>query len=258
MPSGSLDRRLGITARRALWAMALLGATLLAVLMSWERAGWTATVTAAAVYAGAALLVRRGWLRNRATSFGAANAITLARAAITAVLLGVAIETLAWRNPNPAAGAAQWGIAAIAALAWVMDAVDGCAARRLGETSAFGARFDMEVDALFILALSLMVYGLGRAGPWVLLAGLMRYLFAAATTIWPALAIPLPPSFRRKAICAVMGGTLVVATFPPISESVAAIILGIGVGTLLWSFAVDTVTLLRRTRTEPAAARIGR
>src|SRR5579863_8436154 len=256
MTSGFPDQRLGMSVRLALWAMALLGAMLLAVLMSWERAGWTATVTAAAVYAGVALLVRRGLSQSDVEQFGVANAITLARAAITAVLMGVAIETLLWRNPGHATDMVQWGIAAAATLAWLLDWVDGWAARRFNQTSVFGARFDMEVDALFILALSFMVYGIGRAGLWVLLAGLMRYLFVAAMAIWPPLAVPLPPSFRRRAICAALGGALVAATFPPMPESLAAIILGIGVGTLLWSFVVDTVTLLRRARAALAAARI--
>jgi len=256
MVSATSNEHLGRTMRLALATMALLGALALAVLMAWERAGWTATITAAAVYGGVGLLVRRALRRNPLPRFGAANAITLARAAIAAVLAGAAIESVLWRMPESAAGPAQWGIAVAAALIWVVDGVDGWVARRFGQASEFGARFGMEVDALFILALSLMVYASGRAGAWVLLAGGLRYLFVAAGWAWPALTAPLPPSFRRKAICALMGGALVAATFPPMPEGLGAILLGMGVGTLLWSFGVDTGTLLRRNRMEPTAARI--
>ena len=41
-------------------------------------------------------------------------------------------------------------------------------------TSGYGARFDMETDAAFILVLSILVWQHGKAGAWVLLCGLMR------------------------------------------------------------------------------------
>ena len=40
--------------------------------------------------------------------------------------------------------------------------------------SAFGARFDMETDALLILALSVLVWRHAKAGAWVLASGLLR------------------------------------------------------------------------------------
>ena len=46
--------------------------------------------------------------------------------------------------------------------------------------SAFGARFDMEVDALLILVLSAGVWWFDKAGAWVWLSGLLRYAFIAA------------------------------------------------------------------------------
>ena len=258
MTASVVPDRLSMDLRFSLLAMATLGAAALAVLMSWERAGLAAALTAAAVYGGVALLVRRALLRARPARFGAANAVTLARAALTAVLAGVAVETLiaGARAEDPVA-AASWAITGGAALTWLLDALDGWIARRLGLASEFGARFDMEVDALFMLALSLLLYGSDKAGAWVLLSGVLRYLFVAAGTLWPALTAPLAPSFRRRAVCAAMSGVLVLATFPPLPSSLGAILLGMGVLALLWSFAVDSVTLLRRAMHPPAAARIG-
>ena len=48
---------------------------------------------------------------------------------------------------------------------------------RSNEASSFGARFDMETDALLILVLAALVWQHGKAGPWILAAGLMRYAF---------------------------------------------------------------------------------
>ena len=47
-----------------------------------------------------------------------------------------------------AACAAGRLLVALAAVALVLDAVDGRVARRTGTVSPFGARFDMEVDAV--------------------------------------------------------------------------------------------------------------
>ena len=67
----------------------------------------------------------------------------------------------------------------------VLDGVDGKVARARGETSAFGARFDMETDAALLLALSLAVPALGIAGWWALAIGGMRYAYVAAGWIAP-------------------------------------------------------------------------
>ena len=50
-------------------------------------------------------------------------------------------------------------------------AFDGPAARRSGIASRFGARFDMETDALMILVLAVLAWRWDRAGAWVLLPG---------------------------------------------------------------------------------------
>src|SRR6185437_3130381 len=90
------------------------------------------------------------------------------------------------------------------------------AARRSGFASAFGARFDLETDAFFVLALSALLYHSGQAGAWVLTAGLMRYTFVAAGWLWSALAAPLPPSRRRKVICVVLILALLTALTPAV------------------------------------------
>ena len=62
----------------------------------------------------------------------------------------------------------------------LLDGVDGWLARRHRIASAFGARFDMEIDALLILALSVLAWRHEKAGAWVVASGLLRYAFVAA------------------------------------------------------------------------------
>src|SRR5262245_5092984 len=92
--------------------------------------------------------------------FGPANAVTAFRALLAALVAALGGE------PSQAtlAGAAV----TIASIAVVLDGVDGWLARRTQMASAFGARFDMEVDALLILALSALTWQHGKAGAWIL------------------------------------------------------------------------------------------
>ncbi|GFJ94980.1 CDP-alcohol phosphatidyltransferase family protein [Phytohabitans rumicis] len=78
----------------------------------------------------------------------------------------------------------------LAAVALALDAVDGQVARRTGSTSVLGARFDMEVDAVLIMVLSVVVAG--SLGPWVLAIGAFRYVFVAAAWALPWLRGSLP------------------------------------------------------------------
>ena len=134
----------------------------------------------------------------------------------------------------------------VASVAASLDALDGWLARRTGMSSTFGARFDMETDALFILVLSLWAWRLGKAGPWVILAGLLRYAFVLATLLLPALRGNLPPSFRRKTIAAVQMVALLVVIVPFVSASNSAPIAAVALLTLVVSFAMDIGWLLRR------------
>ena len=162
-------------------------------------------------------------------TFGAANYVTLVRALLTLALLWVA--TL---EPEPRlAWTAGWIAGAIA----VLDGVDGWVARRTGTSSAFGARFDMETDAAFLLVLSVLALRYGKAGAWVLLIGLMRYLFVAAGWLLPWLTGPLSPTLRGRAVAVIQMVTLaVILVLPPRVTSLAA---GSALALLVSSFAID-------------------
>ena len=68
-------------------------------------------------------------------------------------------------------------IALIATLVISADGIDGYLARRLKQASYIGSYFDRETDAFFVLAMTLLIVDKGLAGYWVLIPGLMRYLY---------------------------------------------------------------------------------
>jgi phosphatidylglycerophosphate synthase len=197
-------------------------------------AGLVAQVLLLAVLAGAVGLGRAGWV------VGVACAVTMA----AALAFGVA------RNPRDGLWPASWltiaratlavGVAALvadsfardtpvallvtlAAVALALDAVDGWVARRTGTATALGARFDGEVDAFLILALS--VYVARAAGAWVLAIGAARYLFLAGETLLPWMRAPLPPRRWRKVVAATQGIVLTVAAADVLPRALTRVLL---------------------------------
>ena len=175
-------------------------------------------------------------------SFGPADWVTALRAMLTAVLAAMLIPSA------PAVGANAVVIASVAA---ALDGVDGWLARRTRTASAFGARFDMETDALLILVLSALAWKSGKTGAWVLASGVMRYAFVAAAAIWPWLHEPLEPSRRRQTICVVQVVTLIAALLPSVGPAMASTIAAAGLAALAWSFLVDILWLWRLRASRP-------
>jgi phosphatidylglycerophosphate synthase len=172
----------------------------------------------------------RGYRRHHPYAhFGAANYVTLCRALLTGVLVWIAVV--------PPASRLGWTAAWTAGLIAALDGVDGWLARRSGMSSAFGARFDMETDAALLLVLSALAWRYDKAGAWVLLIGLMRYLFVAAGRLLPWLTAPLTPTRRGRVVAVVQMVTLaVMLVLPrPLASTAAATSLAL----LAWSFAVD-------------------
>lgn len=169
---------------------------------------------------------------------GAANQLTLARGVLTLALAVLIVAT-------PGAGAAALAVT-LGGAAAVLDGLDGWVARRTGMASGFGARFDMEVDALLILALSILCWRHGKAGPWVIASGLLRYAFVLAGWIWPWLRRPLTPTRRGKAICAAQTAALIAALAPVVAPAVSRPLAAMALLALSMSFLLDTLRLWRR------------
>ncbi len=170
---------------------------------------------------------------------GSANRVTLARAALALPVFALALE------PGSLGPTGLWWIIGLSTVVMLLDGLDGRIARRTGTETAFGARFDMELDAALILALSVLVWRSGKVDAWVLLIGLMRYAFVAASWRWPALGAELPPSMRRKVVCVIQGVVLLVALGPIIPVSMAVVVTAAGLVALGYSFAVDVRWALR-------------
>lgn len=195
-------------------ALLLLGATLL-----WER-------------------LPRHYPHHR---FGACNTVTLLRAGLGATLL-----TPLLIQDGDTTDSQGWAIVLVATLALSMDGLDGWLARRDGLASSFGARFDMEVDAALALLLSLLVLDAGTVGPVVLVLGLMRYAFVAASWGLPWLAAHLPDKPGRKVVCVVQIAALIVLQAPIMAGSLALTIAAGAAVALIWSFGRDILWLWRQ------------
>ena len=228
------------------WQLALLGGVLALValaLMPLTGLGWHGLSAALVAYGAIAALVIAGLGQHAPHHrFGPANRMTLLRAAYTALLVGILAEGLRIGE------AGRWVLVISSAAALALDGIDGWTARRSGFASPFGARFDMESDALFVLALSALVYRSGQAGAWVLTVGAMRYIFVVAGWLWPPLAAPLPPSPRRKAVCVGVIVAMLAALAPPVEPMIGRWLCVGGVLILVYSFAADCVRLALRGR----------
>jgi phosphatidylglycerophosphate synthase len=94
--------------------------------------------------------------------FGAANVVTLLRLCGVLALPWLAPRLIVW-----------WGL-----ILFALDGADGWIARRTGLAAEFGESFDKESDAFFTLMLCVLLYRLpGGFGAWILVPGLLRYLF---------------------------------------------------------------------------------
>lgn len=174
---------------------------------------------------------------------GPANVVTAIRLGLVALIVAAARAV-----PSPLLAVVIVGVALVITL---MDGLDGWLARRTGLASEFGARLDMETDALLVLALSMLAWTFGKAGAWILAAGLMRYAYVAAGWLAPWLNAPVFPSVRRKAICVVEIIGLCVVLLPGVEPPLSAWLAALLLLALTYSFAVDVVWLWRRRDGEP-------
>ncbi|MFI5697404.1 CDP-alcohol phosphatidyltransferase family protein [Kribbella sp. NPDC051586] len=202
--------------------LVLLG--VLAAVTGLDVAGW---VTGVAAGAGLAAVLARAMVHHRRDGLGPADRVTLARAVLACGVAALTADSFGGQAPVTI-------LVTLATIGLVLDGVDGQVARRTGTVSAFGARFDMEVDAFLILVLS--VYVARTTGWWVLAIGLARYVFVAASWVLPWLRGSLPPRYWAKVVAAIQGITLAVAAAGLLPDAVTTVVLLIALGLLAESF----------------------
>lgn len=187
-------------------------------------------------YAFISILILIFWPHG---ALGWANRVTLIRGVLVAIvaagLLAGAFKGAIW----------QWLLIAVIAL--LLDGVDGWVARYTRSHSSFGARFDMELDALLIMLLCVGLWEFESLGAWVLLIGGMRYLFVMAGWRLKWLTAPLFASFRRKVVCVWQVAALLLALTPLSSPLMANLLALSALVSLVYSFGVDVRWLYVRS-----------
>jgi phosphatidylglycerophosphate synthase len=206
-------------------------------------AGWTVGIVCAATMATA---LARGLAGSPGQRLGSASSVTLARATLAVGVAALAADSFTHDTPVPL-------LVTLAAVALVLDAIDGWVARRTGMATELGARFDGEVDAFLILALS--VYVAPACGAWVLAIGAARYLFLAGEFLLPWMRTPLPPRRWRKVAAATQGVVLTVAAAGVLPLALTQALLLAALALLMASMGQCTWWLRQRRHAAPRGDR---
>jgi phosphatidylglycerophosphate synthase len=175
--------------------------------------------------------------RELGEQWGPASWVTLARATLAVGVAALAADSFAHGTPVPL-------LVTLAAVALALDAADGWVARHTGTATALGARFDGEVDAFLILALS--VYVAPAYGAWVLAIGAARYVFLAGEWLLPWMRAPLPPRRWRRVVAATQGIVLTVAAAGAAPRALTQALLAVALALLAASMGECVWWLWRR------------
>ena len=191
--------------------------------------GVPAVMIALLVSSVAVTLIQAAAVRAGADGPGPADLVTGMRLAIA-----IGVGTLA-----VVADPSGLLLAGLILLAVSTDALDGWIARRTRTSSRFGARFDLETDTALLAAAALAA--MAFTGPAVLVAPLLRPFWVVLGRFLPWLDRPLPPSWRRKTLCALPIVLLVMVPWPLGGTPFAAPVALLAVASLAISFAIDFV-----------------
>lgn len=128
----------------------------------------------------------------------------------------------------------------------LLDPLDGIVARKMGQASYFGAVFDQEVDAAFVLSAGFYYWLACDVGIWILIPGLLRYVFRLAVWCFGA------DRFveKRRPLLATFAGVnfilLTAAVILPVSIQLAA--LALSTSLFVFSFSISFLELYRAMR----------
>ena len=207
---------------------------------SWIEASAVYPLVAAGFFAVLfTAVVRVAGAHHPYARFGPANHVTTIRAMLAGIAAGLV--------GHPASAPVLWSVIGLTTMVAVLDGLDGWLARVTRMTSGYGARFDMETDAAFIFVLSVLVWQHEKAGAWVWGCGVMRYAFVAAGWMRPWLAAPLRATRRGRIVAVVQLLGLGVALAPSVPWPASAVVAGVTLAVLGWSFAIDVTRLWRQS-----------
>ncbi len=174
------------------------------------------------------------------------NVLTGIRTVFSCLLLaGLALSAAIRDGAAPAHGSFAWWLVGVLLLVELTDFLDGRLARR-AKAGRFGSIWDMENDAVFALALSLVLRHVHGVGIYVLLIGLMRYLYVLLwhREVRPA-KVPRLQRLFSKTTTAVLVTTMIVVLAPAIGSQTRAVALIVILTMQVISFAWDMVLQCR-------------
>lgn len=140
-----------------------------------------------------------------------------------------------------ALGPMTWADPIFASFILSLDGLDGHLARRQGPTRA-GAVFDMEADAFFVLALSLLSIGLAKLPLWLLILPAWRYLYVLMVRVmrqFHPTALHIGKSWRGTIVCVITLLALILNLIPTFPFAMKLFISGTTVLLLSASFLAD-------------------
>jgi phosphatidylglycerophosphate synthase len=207
-------------------------------------AGLAATVglsptgaVAGSVYGALAVGLLAGALvRSGASAAGPADLVTLVRSSLVGGVAALVVDSFT----GPVAVGA---LTVLAAAALALDGLDGRVARRTRTVSAVGARFDMEVDSVLVLLLS--VYVARSFGLWVLALGSAHYGLVVARRGLPWLRGEVPPRYWCKVVAVVQCVVLTTVAAGVVPRAVAVVALLLVAALLAESFGREVWWLWR-------------
>jgi CDP-diacylglycerol--glycerol-3-phosphate 3-phosphatidyltransferase len=115
-------------------------------------------------------------------TFNLPNSLTWLRIVLIPVFVGVYYLPAAWLSMP----AKNWLAMGVFTLAAITDWADGYLARKLGQTSAFGAFLDPVADKLMVAAALIVLVWLDRAEAWLAIIIIGREIAISALREWMA------------------------------------------------------------------------
>lgn len=186
-------------------------------------------------------VVRHFWKTQQSPgAFGPANTITLCRNFLVAVIINILLFNY---GPHESMLIASLSISIL-----IMDGLDGYVARKLNICSDFGARFDMESDAFFILVLCIATISVYGAPYWIILIGAMRYLYVLGQYFYQPLNLPVRDRYSRKVFCVIQIVALVLPFTEVLQKGIWELLLLVSLMLLAFSFARDIVDQIKDSR----------
>jgi phosphatidylglycerophosphate synthase len=192
--------------------------------------GWNAWVALPAAFSFAVLWQHRMPHRSLLPGgVGLADALTGARFVVLVAAASI-----------PGAGGG-WILAAFA-FNVVLDVLDGHVARTLGEASPFGAAFDREVDAFFVLVAYLHFHLDGWLGVWVLMAGILPYAYRLLASV---ASTPIAAGHKERIAAPLAGLNFLMLLAAVAVPAYSSPILGLSVAVICVSFGTSFWSLYR-------------